>query len=234
MEMTVGQYTGYELTIGSVYGVRWFQPDEFGRLRACVYSKAIWKPGENIAECRRGDDAQRNAIYASSTAVYGSSITLGSPGVYYTAPPSPSLAKAALEGGADRDNHSAPHDMCRCGFYAFAENCDDGGYARGGNGYYGFETPPIPGIIECYGRTIIGTKGLRCEKARIVALVTDRADIKALYPDVRYYKPTEKRDILGWKTGGISKAKARMLRAYDLAAAYRPTPETDPKFWTAA
>jgi hypothetical protein len=49
---------------------------------------------------------------------------------------------------------------CTCGFYA---------YTNGKNSYAAIGT--VAGIIEGYGRMVIGTDGFRCEKARLVALV---------------------------------------------------------------
>lgn len=54
-----------------------------------------------------------------------------------------------------------PHKMreCKCGFHA---------YYDGSNDYYKQEH--VAGVIEGYGDTIIGTRGFRSSKARIVAL----------------------------------------------------------------
>lgn len=67
-----------------------------------------------------------------------------------------------------------PYDLCKCGFWAYWEPHLDL-----------MSIMPISGIIKGYGKTIIGTKGFRCEKAEIMGLVfhswyKDRAAIKGI------------------------------------------------------
>lgn len=62
---------------------------------------------------------------------------------------------------ASRD-HQVPDDDCGCGLWAYWQVPDalnPHGFGR-----------PVLGVIEGYGRTLIGAKGFRCEKARIAAL----------------------------------------------------------------
>lgn len=49
-----------------------------------------------------------------------------------------------------------------CGFYAYFDGKDSNGY--------GSTDPNISGVIEGYGEVLIGTKGFRAKKARILAL----------------------------------------------------------------
>ncbi|MHB1063185.1 MAG: hypothetical protein ACYC1Z_01600 [Georgenia sp.] len=66
---------------------------------------------------------------------------------------------------------------CTCGFYAYYR-ADP--YARSGR---------ISGIIEGFGRVVLGTQGFRAEKARILALVAGR-DLRRTcerYPDVAWF-----------------------------------------------
>ena len=57
---------------------------------------------------------------------------------------------------------------CLCGFYAFYD---------GSNDFYDAESTHwtsdiiVAGMVEGYGETLIGTRGFRCTKARIVALM---------------------------------------------------------------
>lgn len=57
--------------------------------------------------------------------------------------------------------HRSPDDTCTCGFYAYWST----------NPQIPFMPTPnelsVLGVIEGYGRCLIGEKGLRCEKARI-------------------------------------------------------------------
>jgi hypothetical protein len=52
------------------------------------------------------------------------------------------------------------HPLCTCGFYAY----HDGSKYQGGQ---------VTGVIDGYGKTTVGTKGFRCEKARVVALCVE-------------------------------------------------------------
>lgn len=63
-------------------------------------------------------------------------------------------------GGLKHDPTLLPAAGCGCGFWAYWK-ADDA--ARHGQGY-------IVGVIEGYGRTRIGTKGFRCQKARILGI----------------------------------------------------------------
>lgn len=66
--------------------------------------------------------------------------------------------------GAMNEPEPAPeHDMatCACGFYAYhGPEFDQYGHLA------------FAGIVECYGEVIVGSKGLRATKLRIVALIT--------------------------------------------------------------
>lgn len=62
--------------------------------------------------------------------------------------------------GSPRPEHKAPVNGCGCGFWAYWTGENDRVY--GGN---------LSGVIEAKGRAIVGTLGMRVEKARIVALV---------------------------------------------------------------
>jgi hypothetical protein len=101
---------------------------------------------------------------------------------------------------------------CQHGFYAYYDGSRD---------YH--EKGDITGIIEGYGETVIGTKGFRCMKARIIALkpsgsipVTKIDTLKRLYPDVEFFTDLHK-----------------MLAAHPTdvgGLGYKA--EEDPDFWT--
>lgn len=57
-----------------------------------------------------------------------------------------------------------PHSIaeCTCGFY---------GYTYGSNQYH--RDDGVTGIIEGFGEVLVGTKGFRCTKAKVLALWTD-------------------------------------------------------------
>lgn len=57
---------------------------------------------------------------------------------------------------------TATFEDMSCGFYAYFDGKDSGGH--------GSTDPNISGVIEGYGEVLIGTKGFRAKKARIIAL----------------------------------------------------------------
>ena len=89
-----------------------------------------------------------------------------------------------------RDNATFA-DM-KCGYYAYFDGEDEYGY--------GSTNPHVSGVIEGYGEVLIGTKGFRAKKARIIALSVApfngiwRLDefvvnkIRANYPDVPIFE----------------------------------------------
>lgn len=132
------------LYAGSVRGVRAFRVDGLGRLRAVhADGAAPWRPGENEAAC-----------YAPSyvTLPGGLRVTLGGQLTTVT-----STGKEPAT-----PTHEVGSLPCGCGFYAYF-NGDNTSHIPG-------ET--VTGIIEGYGSpVVVGDKGFRAPKARIVALV---------------------------------------------------------------
>jgi hypothetical protein len=123
--MSAGDFAGLGFAIGTVKGVRAWDVDKLGRLRAVYKTDAIWKPGENVAKCRYNHK--------------------------------------------ETDKYTRyPMTDCACGFYAFYK--DNNEYAS---------KHRISGVIEGYGQTVIGTKGFRAEKAKIVALHIPRPKVVA-------------------------------------------------------
>lgn len=56
---------------------------------------------------------------------------------------------------------------CGCGFYGYTDGSND--MMRTGFWMY-----PVAGLIEGYGRCVVGSRGFRAEKARLVALIADQ------------------------------------------------------------
>lgn len=84
---------------------------------------------------------------------------------------SPLMGKCSCD--SCRDNppeptHPAPDVDCTCGFYAYNTDEDLRVHIKNERNY--MTTPLIAGTVKCYGRTMIGTKGLRCEKAEVTGL----------------------------------------------------------------
>ena len=108
----------------------------------------------------------------------------------------------------------APHSRegCKHGFYAYCEGSDD--YRQGDR---------VSAVIEGYGEAIVGTRGFRAMKARIVALhfresVSEhlRALVSRNYAGVPVFESFEE-----------------MVQSFPPdAAGNEPSPENDPDFWT--
>lgn len=108
----------------------------------------------------------------------------------------------------------ADHDMDNCphGFYAYYDGSRD--YHDRGD---------VTGVIQGDGETVVGTKGFRCMKARILAVkfassMPDmvRQRITRLYPDVAVFRSLD-----------------QMLAEYPTTAGgLEAHPENDDDFWT--
>lgn len=143
------EFTGIPLAVGSVKGVRSFDVDNFGRLTG-VYYHSIWKPGENQAKCTR--------MHKPSKVLAGKAegITAGQNYVIQTGMSSVSFGITsntklyALDHGLDKCGH---------GYYAYYDGSND--YRSDGR---------VSAVVEGYGETVIGTRGFRATKAKILAL----------------------------------------------------------------
>lgn len=158
--MSTSEFGGLGLSIEPVRGVRSFRVDTLGRLTGVTFAQ-VWTPGENQATCRRGQDALSSGmISASLSTIFG----LSSP---------PAAAAGGVMSPRMAASSEAPieqHDMgkCGCGFYA---------YYDGSNDYR--SDARVSAVVEGYGETVIGTRGFRAGKARVLALCV---------PDVRRKK----------------------------------------------
>lgn len=165
----------FDFALGSVKGLRSWQIDDKGRLRGITHP-AIWLPGDNVAICK----AKSRCPKAKSMweIEYSMTPTLG---------PRALDSKACQADGCDGLYHPTDHTFdpsCECGFWAY----DEAGFEPHGQ---------VTGVIEGFGRTTIGTKGFRCEKARVVALARENNDgaltlsewlrLKQLYPDASFH-----------------------------------------------
>lgn len=115
-----------------------------------------WQPEVNEAVCKRPQESPTSAAFRAWARGAGPAIL-------------PDRLSADEPGG----RHTAPDESCTCGFYAFwaAEPAPVSAQF------------PVAGVVEGSGRTLIGSRGFRCAKARIVALhipVPDEADAETL------------------------------------------------------
>lgn len=215
----MSEFSGYDFTAGSVRGLRAFKVDSLGRLTGWSF-KAVWTPGENVAECR-----QKDSGWGWVPPFLGGTITLttdptstrrwyaaGGVPTTYTVKDAPAIEPPA------EPAENPPHDLatCQCGFYAYYEGSND----------YAVNKGTVSAVVEGYGKTVIGSRGFRCEKAKIIALHLPSGTkakvpahllerVRSNYPNVPVF----------------AKRKA-MLAEFPLDASIAPTPETDPDFWT--
>jgi hypothetical protein len=77
--------------------------------------------------------------------------------------------------------HDVPEPQCTCGFYAY------------GNEHAAAEYPHarhVLAVVACWGRTIVGTQGLRTECCRVEALWFDEAVPHELVEGIQRHYPT--------------------------------------------
>ncbi len=140
-------FDGYDVEVGSAYGIRRWHVDALGRLIA-QSAGTVWTPGVNVAKCsynHRGG----YPVTGSLTINAGTKIVVYGDG---------EVSELAEEVAQKVPEHVVPAEGCGCGFWAYHE-----GAAKFGNA-------GLVGVIEASGRTIIGTQGIRTERAKIVAL----------------------------------------------------------------
>lgn len=143
----------YEFAVGSTVGIREFRMDSLGRLTGLTH-QVVWRPGENLATCRRRkqtdacmgahDHSYRMTMHTSSSSWSGM-------------PTRTEYADDCTEPNPCKGLDPA----CACGFYAF--------YGSEST-YHDTRPATVTGIVECYGKTVVGTKGFRAEKGQLVAL----------------------------------------------------------------
>lgn len=187
--MSAEEFAGIGLAIGVVTGARSFKIDKLGRLTGIHYEQ-VWRPGENEAECRKRDNLTspysiggltwsvdtsallRSMSHYLNYPVYTSTVTPSPSGLRTTVSiPAQTTGKKPRKGVASAQVNlpalpetvrAEPiHDMteCACGFYGYYDGSDD--YHR---------TEYVSAVVEGYGETLIGTRGFRAMKSRIVAL----------------------------------------------------------------
>lgn len=160
----------YQLAMGGMRGLRVWRLYGTSRLHALWRYSYIWQPGENVAECDRDvrisigyqdDKQQRRYNYRITNVTY-----------------EPNYEHAGVV-----------DENCQCGFYAFTSNESRGSaesIVRMANlGYYLTPQRFVFGVINGWGKTLVGESGFRSEKAEIVALWTPYEGRWALFDEHR-------------------------------------------------
>jgi hypothetical protein len=209
------EFAGVGFAPGVVRGSRAFGVDKLGRLTGVVH-RQVWRPGENDAECRKTEDpyAIGGYVTVAQQMVQQLSYSYNRPYTWSSIPTSYSLTSKSRKQITEPESTPEPahsYEKCACGFY---------GYYDASNDYY--QDDRVNGIVEGYGETVIGTRGFRAMKARIVALhvpesVVDRYTklVGRNYPDIPFF--TSFKDMVSEfpPDGGVKAV----------------SPDTDPDFW---
>jgi hypothetical protein len=189
----------YEFAVGSLQGLRAWNIDDKGRLHGVTH-KEVWRPGENVSVCKRVTEvacpkAERDRARKAEAGRESKKKRRNRDEVTFYVSPSldadgtPSIAcgdPTCVNGRYHTVASAHRFDpSCQCGFWAY----DEASFTAQGE---------IVGVIDAYGKTTIGTKGFRAEKARILGLSRkDRSGdelsrsalfrLATLYPEVQFY-----------------------------------------------
>lgn len=216
--MSAEEFTGVGFASGSIRGTRSFRVDQLGRLSGIHY-RQVWTPGENKASCRR--DPTTMSIQQAFW-----QLTSVAP-----LPPRPSFSQRmgltpfAAGGVIPRAAFGSSHDpvpdadqhefaSCGCGFYGYYEGSDDYHDAR-----------RVSAVVEAYGEAVIGTRGFRAMKARILAL-TIREGLDGLTAAMARKVTTNYPDV------AVFDSFDSMVSEFPPDPTIEPSPSTDPEFWT--
>lgn len=133
---------------------------------------ATWRAGENVAACYRAEQIgdhppPPSASYGGWTLSYNGQITfhagaqlhVGSPWNWHR-------GHAELTEGWRHTPCSGVEPGCSCGFYAYHDQ------AHAGHELFNPFNMQAVGVVEGYGRVVLGPLGWRAQKARIIALAT--------------------------------------------------------------
>lgn len=174
--MTNEPFSG-QFAVGLVRGSRAFCMDALGRLTGVTY-KQIWKPGENLAVCKTGGPRNKFITRNFYSTMFNPFVMFdedldarkASEKVFKKfqeddeqGEETPTFISQAIRKHRHDEAERKARDSleeCDHGFYGFFDNSND----------YGEKRDRINGVVEGYGETVVGTRGFRSMKARIVAL----------------------------------------------------------------
>lgn len=220
--MSAEEFTGLGFAPGSVKGVRSFRVDKFGRLTGIHY-RQVWRPEENVAECRKdeGPSGVMGGIYTGLMSASGWSSLVGGAGgavpqtvtFYADTHTKRGRGKGHVVSVQKQLPEPPAHTMadCQCGFYGYFDGSDD--YHDNGT---------VSAVVEAYGETIIGTRGFRAMKAKIVALHINDKDLS----------PAFMRKIRNNYDGiAFFDSFESMVAEFPPDLSLEPSPKSDPSFW---
>lgn len=178
----------FELEIGEIYALRTWtvKPNRtrgLGLFPRHVATTHPWESGVNHAVCRAGEfrtvrhikDPTGAGRIATNIDVVLTN-TFGKPHYQISWADGSHSVVDSIEyiEYVGVEEHDVPAEACSCGFYAYSapEHWVDGQSGLGRmSGIMTFGEMIIGGAVKATGRTLIGTKGIRTQKAEIVALL---------------------------------------------------------------
>lgn len=212
----MSEFSDRPFVAGSLVGLRAFDVDTLGRLRAPSFD-FIFKPGENVAACQKQQSVGGMRLtlpppvfYASPS--YSFDPTTNEVTVEFTSDPAPRKPEKPAK-RIDTPAHEVGNLTCACGFYAYMDGRND--YKQRGR---------VAGVVEGYGTCTVGTRGFRAAKVRVAALIKPGPKFHA---DGRW-----DRLVSNYPDVPVFANKAAALAEFPLTAPEWPTPETTEDFWT--
>lgn len=158
----MNQFSDRPFAIGSLFGIRSFQINRKGELTGVVHPE-IWTADTNQAACVSPFRAFERIGHTATFSMAQMSWALGKMSadlnhkVLLTKRPKPPEPEPS---------HTIGSLGCTCGFYAY--------FDRGHNPHH--KQSNILGIVEGFGVMTVGSRGFRCSKARIRALIVEDSD----------------------------------------------------------
>lgn len=195
---------------GAARGLRSFRLGLDGWLRGVTYEQ-VWRPGENIAKCMvvaAVPHAKPSVIADSANPDYAKEYSRVVAGWGYPRDPGqeprllPGYRSAACPG---------LDPACACGFYAYHDGSRHG-YIGGGY---------ASGIIDGYGRVVLGPQGFRAARARLVAVALPHLDpqVARVYEDLLTARDGAQAALSDLPTGrwwtrrNVEETRARLRKA---------------------
>lgn len=224
---------GLALGIGVVTGARSFRIDALGRLTGVTYQQ-VWTPGENQAECRAQKPIKGGVYHGAEVPKYATRAAYeDAASVTFEVQDPTATPIMYSSNGSTYGSFSVRMVTVPKTHPVVDEPVDEHGIAKCGHGFYGYYDGSndyytegyVSGVVEGYGEVIIGTRGFRCMKARIVALSIDdkvksplRSLVQRNYRDVPMY--TDFKDMVKHHKTDVGESTI--------------SPDSDPDFWSRA
>lgn len=199
-------FSDAELVPGKANAIRAWDIDTLGRMVG-QFSQ-VWTPGTQIAKCL----SKPNPFTLSNPFAKNRNLNPTFTVSYDLSDGELEAAKEALR--EIESQHPVPVPNCGCGFWAYTDASAwdhvDLEETVGG----------VIGVIAGWGNVLVGTKGIRAEKADVLAVTRPRnatleRRLRRNYPSLVVVEDIDD-----------------LLAEFPIDTGWEPTPENDPDFWT--